>query len=341
MSVRVYNQNLNPALWDTAMHLDPRIRLNLLQLAHDFYKKTKFRAPIKDIYLMGSSANFNWTPESDIDVHLIVDLGQMQMPKETAEKLSKTVAQQWNAEHDVRIKGHKVEINIQRGGEEKPHVTGIYSLINDQWVRKPSYQPVSIDRNVIQQKYSEVKATVEKAIASGNQEYLKSVKEWLDQFRQYGLDTGGELSTENIVYKILRTKGYVKKLRDTITQSYDQQLSIPEVTQADISAHHPEPYMPQKADQSPDLEKMTLGNLKSLLAKSGRTWRYHRDRGETERAEAALQQCTIFHDEIKRRLQYINNPVMEENYGMGKPENDPKAKGRWTIDFESSSKFPK
>lgn len=339
MSVRVYNQTLCPGLWDTAMHLDPRIRLTLLKLAYDFYKKTKFPAPIKDIYLMGSSANYNWTPESDIDVHVLVDMGQMQMPKETAEKLTKTASAQWNAEHDVRIKGHKVELNIQRGGEEKPHVTGIYSILNDQWVRTPQYQNVSIDRNAIQQKYTELKDYIEKAIASGDQDYMKSVKEFIDQFRQYGLDTGGELSTENIVYKVLRSKGIVKKLKDAIVQTYDQKMSVPEVTQKNVRSRHPQLHQMNHGVPN-DFSRLTLDNVKALMDKAARSWKFHQKRGDTERGMEALQEFQKYNAELKRRLATINAPV-EEGYGMGKPEKDPKARGRWTVDFESSSKFLK
>lgn len=88
--VRIYNKVLNPRLWQ-GMKLDRDIRINLLQIAKDFYEKTKFKAPIKDIYLIGSSANYNWTPESDIDIHVLIDFNQSQMPGDTAEKAVKAM----------------------------------------------------------------------------------------------------------------------------------------------------------------------------------------------------------------------------------------------------------
>src|SRR5271157_3568123 len=124
---RIYNDTLCPDLWDSAMHLDPHIRSNLIQMAYDFYEKTKLPAPIVDVYLMGSGANYNWTPDSDVDVHIIIDYSKLQMPPETASKTVKTVGAQWNAEHSVLIKGHKVEMNLQNAAEQKRYVTGIYS----------------------------------------------------------------------------------------------------------------------------------------------------------------------------------------------------------------------
>lgn len=226
---RIYNQSLCPALWDEYQHLDAEVRVNLLRMAYDFYEKTDFKAPILDVYLMGSIANYNWTPESDADVHVVIGFDQLQMPPETAKSAAKTAGAQWNMEHEASVKGYKVELNIQDAKEEKPYVTGIYSLVRDTWVRKPSIQPVQVDKVAIQSKYSGMKRYIESAINTGDREMMKSVKKYLDAFRQYGLDTGGELSVENIVFKILRAKGIIKKLKDSITFAYDKAMTVNEM----------------------------------------------------------------------------------------------------------------
>jgi hypothetical protein len=231
-SFRVYNDTLCPALWDEQMHLDPEVRLNLLKMAQDFYEKTKFTAPILDVYLMGSIANYNWTPDSDADVHVIIDFTQLQMPNETASKVAKSAGAQWNLEHNATVKGHKVEINIQSVKAEKPHVTGIYSLMKDAWIRKPTHMDVKVNKPLIQVHYSEIKKYVEKAIQSGDREQMKTAKDYLDDYRQHGLDTAGELSTQNIVYKILRAKGLIKTLKDSIVAAYDDEMSVDEVNVA-------------------------------------------------------------------------------------------------------------
>ena len=100
----IYHSELCPKLWDEYFHLDPEIRLNLLKIAKDFYDKTKFKAPIIDITLMGSLASFNWNKDSDIDVHIVIDLNKLEMPFETAEKMSRLVGSDWNVEHNIEIK---------------------------------------------------------------------------------------------------------------------------------------------------------------------------------------------------------------------------------------------
>src|SRR5271169_4883113 len=102
---RIYNETLCPDLWDSAQHLTPQVRMNLLRMAYDFYQKTKFKAPVIDVYLMGSIANYNWTADSDVDVHVMIDYSKLQMPPDTAAKAIKTAGAQWNIEHEVTVKG--------------------------------------------------------------------------------------------------------------------------------------------------------------------------------------------------------------------------------------------
>ena len=232
---RIYNDTLSPDLWDTAMHLTPQIRTHLLQMAYDFYEKTNLPAPIVDVYLMGSGANYNWTPDSDVDVHVIVDYSKLQMPPETAAKTVKTAGAQWNAEHNVLIKGHKVEMNIQNSQEQKKYVTGIYSLVNDQWLRKPVKAPIQINKNVLKVQYEAMKKYIQNCIGSGDPEQMKAAKKYLDAYRQYGLDTYGELSYENIIYKMLRARGYIKLLKDRIVSVYDQQMTVDELGGKEVS----------------------------------------------------------------------------------------------------------
>jgi hypothetical protein len=237
--VRIYNKTLCPDLWDRVKHLNPEIRINLLNLANDFYEKTKFVAPVLDVWLMGSIANYNWNQESDIDVHVIIDFSKLQMPAETAVKSAKSAGAQWNDQHEVIIKNHKVELNIQSINAEKPYVTGIYSLVKDQWIREPHPYLVHLDRLTIKEKYIQLKKYIEDSIHSGDREKMKAAKDFLDEFRQYGLNIAGELSVQNIVYKILRNKGLIKALKDSIVDIYDEKMSIDEVTRKNLKRVRP------------------------------------------------------------------------------------------------------
>jgi len=48
----------------------------------------------------------------------------------------------------------------------------------------------------------------------------------IKNFRQTGIDKGGEYSFENFTFKLLRRNGSIKKLLDLISTLLDKKLSI-------------------------------------------------------------------------------------------------------------------
>ena len=68
-----YKNELNSSFWSKSNEdipddagaeyytFDQELRKKLLKIAEDFYKALKFEAPIEDIQLTGSLANYNWT----------------------------------------------------------------------------------------------------------------------------------------------------------------------------------------------------------------------------------------------------------------------------------------
>lgn len=311
---RIYNDTLCPALWNESLQLDPAVRSGLLKVAKDFYEKTGFKAPIIDVYLMGSIANYNWTPDSDADVHIVIDYDQLQMPKETVKEVVRTVASQWNAEHEVTVKGHKVEINLQNVKEQKPHVTGIYSLKSGQWIRQPVRQNVQINKMLVQTKYKAMKKYVEAVINSGDRDAMKQAKKYIDAFRQYGLDTAGELSVENIVFKALRAKGLLTQLKNSIVQVYDKEMTVREVNYKNINQAHPNVDKFDLEIGDYDMSKLTLDNLKALKEKSKRFIKtFSQNPDQKSELEYEISQYKKLDAEIKRRMALINAPVAVKN----------------------------
>ena len=55
---------------------------------------------------------------------------------------------------------------------------------------------------------------------------IKKFKDKLKKYRTSGLETKGEYSIENIVFKILRRNGYIQKLFDFENNLADKKLSV-------------------------------------------------------------------------------------------------------------------
>lgn len=224
MKVRIYNDILNPKVWDNSK-LNPEIKEKLLQIGKDFYADTETDAPLKDILFVGSLANYNWTDTSDFDVHIVIDFKDVDENVELVEKLVNALKSKWNDEHDIHLKGHNVEVYIQDITKEN-RSTGVYSLLQDKWLSEPQKENVEIDKEKIQQKYYDYVKKIESGIKAQDINKLKTIVKDVYDMRQAGLDKSGELSTENLVFKILRNRNYINKLKTEINNLYDKAQSL-------------------------------------------------------------------------------------------------------------------
>ena len=110
------NDSLNPALWD-GDELKPEVKEKLEQIADVFIKKLEeddIPLDIDDVVIVGSNANYNYGPQSDIDLHLIADLSQFKGREvELAKKIYQCKKSLFNDKYDPMINGFEVEIYVE------------------------------------------------------------------------------------------------------------------------------------------------------------------------------------------------------------------------------------
>lgn len=222
---RIYNSTLCPDIWDKNNQLDTEVRATLLKIAFDFYYDIDLKLQVQDVYLLGSAANYNWTPESDLDVHIIIDSAQLQMHPENAKKFFRSLVGKWNIEHEVKVKGHPVELYLQDVREPNAAL-GVFSLVQNQWIKLPTKQNLQIDKDSIQSKYSLWAEKINSAIRTEDEKKLKNIMDRLKDARNAGLRASGEFSTENLVFKLLRQRGYLEKLKTCYNDIYDKKMTV-------------------------------------------------------------------------------------------------------------------
>jgi hypothetical protein len=138
----------------------------------------------------------------------------------------------WNDNHDIKIKGYDVELYAQ--DKDEPHEsTGIYSVMNDEWVKKPKPQDVKIDRETIKKKVKQFEKEYNRILELYNEEKyeetrkaLDKIKDKIKKYRKAGLDKGGEMATENLVFKTMRRSGLMEKIYDLGLETTDKQYTI-------------------------------------------------------------------------------------------------------------------
>jgi predicted nucleotidyltransferase len=230
VSALKFNDELNPLIWDEE-EIKPEVRDMLLKIAIEFIKSCKLDAyKYKDIVFVGSMANFTYTPQSDIDLHIIVDFNQFKIDDEMLGEFFDAKKVLWLENHDIRIKGHVVECYVQNSQE--PYTSlGVYSLVKNEWIRKPVKKFITVDEGDIQLKAAAFMNAIDKLetrLKNGEDVVvdLQKVKERIKNMRKNGLYKEGEYSTENLVFKILRNSGYLEKIINLKNNNMDQNLSL-------------------------------------------------------------------------------------------------------------------
>lgn len=221
---RIYNSILNPQIWATEDAIKPEVLNSLLNIANTFYKDTDLTVPLENIYFLGSTAGYNWTPTSDIDLHLVVDFSKIGDDKELVKNYVDGLKSKWNENHNIKIGNHPVEVYIQ-DVDEINKSQAVYSLTKNAWVKKPKKENIHIDKEAIAKKYKQYVSFINKAIKEQDLDKLKKLVKRMYDMRQAGLDKSGEYSTENLVFKLLRSTGYINQLKNTITYITDKNLS--------------------------------------------------------------------------------------------------------------------
>lgn len=227
-----FNTELNPKLWD-GMKLKDEVRKKLEKIAAEF---TEFlgvsESAITDVIITGSSAGFNYSDLSDIDLHLVVDFGQKDFcPSCTTDFVTDCFQSKktlWNSSHDISIFGHDVELYAQ-DANEKHIAPGVFSLKNNSWVNEPDKTIPTYDSIAVQLKSGEIMNVIDSFIdsMSDDKSAIADTKEKIRKMRQAGLQSkAGLYSVENLAFKTLRNNGYLDKLNTYLRKIEDTDLSL-------------------------------------------------------------------------------------------------------------------
>ena len=126
---------LHPDLWEENT-LKSEIRKALQDIVDEFLEFLGIEVEIEDIQLTGSLANYNYTSYSDVDLHILIDFSKVDENIDLVAEFLKSKKNLWNNRHKITIKGFEVEIYPQDASETH-HSTGIYSILDDEWIAVP------------------------------------------------------------------------------------------------------------------------------------------------------------------------------------------------------------
>ena len=221
-----FHDKLNPKLW-VDNKLDPKVRNHLLDVAEDFISELGIKdVNVEDVTVSGSNAAYSYTPHSDLDLHIVVDMSKLP-DNEVYQELFKAKKTLYNDAHDITVHGVPVEVYVQ--DSNLPVVSlGEYSILHDRWIKHPIKRRANFDQNATRAKYEKLADLVGLTMKTKDLKRVDDVLKLIKRYRQAGLSKGGEFSPENLAYKAIRTQGGIDKLYDLSDRLHSQALSIEE-----------------------------------------------------------------------------------------------------------------
>lgn len=224
-----YHDNFNPKLW-YAEKLNEDVRKKLLEIAEAWREFANVpKNAIVDIILTGGNANYNYTPQSDLDVHLMIKPEMVSSDEKILFDYFMGKKALWADNHDITVRGYPVELFAQPY-TDKPHKgQGVFSLQDNAWLQKPKYENYNFQKDKhLQRKVDYFEKRIHDVVDSKSHgmSAVTALKERLRIMRGAAIAKGGEFSFENLVYKELRNRGALEKLSSYVRKQKDAELSL-------------------------------------------------------------------------------------------------------------------
>lgn len=220
------HDTLNPALWTEDKVLKQEVADKIVEIVDTFIEKLEedeIKVSLKDIVLVGSNANYNYTKDSDLDVHIITDSSVEDCPVDLLGTLYNAYKSLFNDKYNITINGVNVELYVETD-DLKATSNGIYSLSTG-WVKEPEWTEIP-------------EVNIETEFKAKEEEYNKLIENpslidivmFIDNLykdRQEGIASEDkEYSKGNLVFKEFRNSGYLDNLKQLRDEIQGKELSL-------------------------------------------------------------------------------------------------------------------
>lgn len=228
------HEDLNPAIFTTDAKLKPEVKDKINEIVDEFVKEfieVEIDLDIEDIILTGSNASYNYTADSDLDIHILADTSKIADTLNLYKVIYNAYKSAFNKNYEIELNGVPVEVYVET--QDTPLVSnGIYSVVNDEWVKEPTKEDIpEVDQEAIDKAFKpwekRYKALLSKITDDTKDE--SEIDKFIDslyELRQEGLSTDGEYSIGNLVFKEMRNLGYLDELKELRHEVIAHRLSL-------------------------------------------------------------------------------------------------------------------
>ena len=110
------HDTLNPKLFDENNELREDVREAIENIVQEFLQELAtdgVKFSLKDIILVGSNVSYNYTKDSDLDVHIIMDEESLDCNPEVYTLLYGAYRTMFNKNYNITVKGVPIELYVQ------------------------------------------------------------------------------------------------------------------------------------------------------------------------------------------------------------------------------------
>lgn len=221
---------LNIKIWDEDNNLRPIVRDKLLHITKQYAEDSEVLKyeDILDAEIVGSNASYNYTPQSDLDLHLVVNMESLSCDPVLFQLACNAEKINFNKSYDIKVRGIDVELYVE-DVKSCTASNGIYSVFKDEWIKFPAKIEVPSFENdagyntLLGEYKTKAEALLEpNTSAEDIDNYINS----LYTLRRSGIMTDGEFSKGNFIFKEIRNLGLLDALKDTLKDIRSKELSV-------------------------------------------------------------------------------------------------------------------
>ena len=217
------HDTLNPKLWANDRLL-PEVKEKIIEIIDQFLQTIELDIKILDARIVGSQASFNYTKDSDLDIHLITNFELMDASEEILTLLYNALKTKFNRDYEIQIRGIDVELYIE-DMKSAAISNGMYSIYQDRWIKFPK-KLNNIPDVDISDEFNDWSENIRKALKIADPDQIEKMIDKIYIIRKEGLDTEGEYGPSNQLFKEIRNAGLLDNLKDAYRKSISKELTL-------------------------------------------------------------------------------------------------------------------
>ena len=226
------HETLNPKIWNlNTNNLLPEVEDQINKVIDSFRGYTHVPIDVVDIQIVGSNASFNYTENSDLDVHIIADYASISEDVNILRLLYDSMKSNFNKNFDISVHGVEIELYIQDINSGIIS-NGIYSMLNHEWIKFP--EPIEVKVFDTSEEVKKLEHEINDILIDKNLDDIQEMINRLYLIRHNSIAAEGEDSKGNQIFKDIRSKGLLDLLKKELNAAISKELSLESLSNGQI-----------------------------------------------------------------------------------------------------------